>query len=148
MRAKTSEELNALETPPPNPFRVTVDVTMTNDEEQEASGTITYQTTYDYTPPPPPTYTFRLVNALHADMQPNTIYIRCGSAGDWTAVGVGNSADEECHTAETKMGEQGNVILWNYRCASDKPVFWIKYLGYYIGRGIYRSTLYSQCVAS
>ena len=44
--AKTSEELNALATPPPTPFTVTVDVTLTNDEGETVSGTIAFTTTY------------------------------------------------------------------------------------------------------
>ena len=116
VQAKTSTELNALASPPPNPFGITVDVTMTNDEGQTASGTIRYQTTYqrDSAPEPPPpavrTYSFRVVNALTQNTHPNTkIYIRCGTGGDWTAVPIGVSADKECRqpTAQTKVGETG-----------------------------------------
>ena len=49
VETKTSEELNALASPPPNPFQVTVDVAMTNDEGQTASGTITLETVYNRT---------------------------------------------------------------------------------------------------
>ena len=52
--AKSSTDLNALSSPPPNPFRVTGDVAMTNDEGQTASGTIWYQTTYDRDSAPEP----------------------------------------------------------------------------------------------
>ncbi|MYB76951.1 MAG: hypothetical protein F4X83_07635 [Chloroflexi bacterium] len=46
VEAKTNEELNALETPPPSPFTVDAVVTMTNSEGQTATGTFTFQTTY------------------------------------------------------------------------------------------------------
>ena len=42
----TSAELNALTSPPSNPFTFTADVTMTNDEGETASGTFTFSTTY------------------------------------------------------------------------------------------------------
>ena len=44
--AKTSEQLNALPTPPPTPFTVTVDMTLTNDEGETVSGTMAFTTTY------------------------------------------------------------------------------------------------------
>ena len=47
VQAKTSEQLNALSSPPPSPFTVDVTVTMTNDEGQTASGTITFSTAYE-----------------------------------------------------------------------------------------------------
>lgn len=46
-QAKTSAELNALDTPPPDPFYVYATVTMTNDEGQTATGTITFETDYE-----------------------------------------------------------------------------------------------------
>ncbi|MDE0408213.1 MAG: hypothetical protein OXN81_10165 [Alphaproteobacteria bacterium] len=58
VQPKTAAELNALETPPPSPFTVSVTVTMTNDEEQTASGTIRFRTTYARTvPATPPVFT-------------------------------------------------------------------------------------------
>ena len=62
LQARTEEELNALASPPPSPFEVTVDVTMENAEGQTASGALTFQTTYERTsstpwePPPEPTF--------------------------------------------------------------------------------------------
>jgi len=44
--AKTSEELNAMDPPPPNPFTVQVTVTMRNNAGEEATGTIDYVTRY------------------------------------------------------------------------------------------------------
>ena len=64
VQAKTAAELNALASPPPSTFEVTVEVTMTNNQGQTASGTLTYQTTYKRVEPattpappagPPPT---------------------------------------------------------------------------------------------
>ena len=46
---KSHAELNALASPPPSPFQVTVDVTMTNDEDQTASGTVILETLYNRT---------------------------------------------------------------------------------------------------
>ena len=46
LQPKTSEELNALASPPPNPFTVTVEVTMTNDEGETATGTLKFKTDY------------------------------------------------------------------------------------------------------
>ena len=51
LKVKSAAELNALASPPPSPFTVTVDVTMTNDEGQTASGTVTFETTYIRTVP-------------------------------------------------------------------------------------------------
>lgn len=45
-QVKTAAQLNALDSPPDNPFTSTVDVTMTNDEGHTASGTISLQTSY------------------------------------------------------------------------------------------------------
>ena len=50
VQAKTANQLNALDSPPPSPFTVTAEVTMTNDEGQTASGTLTFQTVYDRAP--------------------------------------------------------------------------------------------------
>ena len=47
VRPKTSEELNALPSPPRCPFTVDASVTMLNDEGQTATGTITFETTYE-----------------------------------------------------------------------------------------------------
>ena len=44
--AKTSEELSAMDSPPPNPFTVQVELTMTNDAGQTATGTVDYVTRY------------------------------------------------------------------------------------------------------
>ena len=44
--AKTSEELNAMDSPPPNPFTVQVTLTMTNNAGQTATGTADYVTSY------------------------------------------------------------------------------------------------------
>ena len=44
--AKTSEELNAMDSPPPNPFTVQVTLTMTNNASQTATGTVDYVTSY------------------------------------------------------------------------------------------------------
>ena len=52
VEVKTAAELNAMESPPPSPFTVTVAVSMTNDEGQTASGTLTFKTTYDRVEPP------------------------------------------------------------------------------------------------
>ena len=49
VRAKTSDELNAMSPPPPNPFTVQVTVTMTNDEGETATGTVDYVTDYETT---------------------------------------------------------------------------------------------------
>ena len=60
VQAKTAAELNALASPPPSTFEVTVEVTMTNNQGQTASGTLTYQTTYKRVEPattPSPTTT-------------------------------------------------------------------------------------------
>ena len=46
LQPKTSEELNALASPPPDPFTVTVEVTMTNDEGETATGTLKFKTDY------------------------------------------------------------------------------------------------------
>ena len=46
VQVKTAEELNALASPPPSSFTVTVDVTMTNDEGQTGTGTVTFRTGY------------------------------------------------------------------------------------------------------
>ena len=46
VEVKTADELNALSSPPPNPFEVEVDVTATNDEELEKTGTVTFETRY------------------------------------------------------------------------------------------------------
>ena len=43
---KSTAELNALSSPPPEPFRVTVGMTMTNDEGHTATGTFAFRTTY------------------------------------------------------------------------------------------------------
>ena len=47
VQPKTSAELSALPTPPPNPFTVDVAVTMANDEGRTAEGTITFETVYE-----------------------------------------------------------------------------------------------------
>ena len=44
--AKTSEELSAMDSPPPNPFTVGVTLTMTNDAGETATGTVDYVTRY------------------------------------------------------------------------------------------------------
>ena len=46
LRVKTSEELEAMSSPPPNPFSVSVTLTMTNDAGQTATGTVDYVTQY------------------------------------------------------------------------------------------------------
>ena len=46
LRVKTSEELEAMSPPPPNPFTVAVTLTMTNDAGQTATGTVDYVTQY------------------------------------------------------------------------------------------------------
>ena len=46
VKVKTNAELNALASPPSNPFTVTAAVTMTNDESETASGTISLDTTW------------------------------------------------------------------------------------------------------
>ena len=46
VRAKTAADLNALTSPPPNPFAVSATATMTNDEGETASGTFTFETNY------------------------------------------------------------------------------------------------------
>ena len=51
-QAKSPAELNALESPPPDPFTVTADVTITNDEGGTATGTIPFKTEYSRTPDP------------------------------------------------------------------------------------------------
>ena len=43
---KSNAELNAMASPPDNPFTFTAEVTMTNDAGQTATGTITYRTHY------------------------------------------------------------------------------------------------------
>ncbi|MCY4589384.1 MAG: hypothetical protein OXE86_02220 [Alphaproteobacteria bacterium] len=55
IKTKTAAELNALASPPPNPFTVTVTATMTNDEGQTASGTFALETTYARTENTPST---------------------------------------------------------------------------------------------
>ena len=50
MQAKTTAQLNALASPPPDIFKVTATVTMTNDEGQTATGTITFKTGYARNP--------------------------------------------------------------------------------------------------
>ena len=50
VKAKTAADLNAMQSPPSNPFTVTVDVTMTNDGGQTATGTLTFETTYVRSP--------------------------------------------------------------------------------------------------
>ena len=44
--AKSSEELNAMDSPPPNPFTVQVTLTMTNNAGQTGTGTVDYITNY------------------------------------------------------------------------------------------------------
>ena len=44
--AKTSEELSAMDPPPPNPFTVQVELTMTNNAGQTGTGTVDYVTRY------------------------------------------------------------------------------------------------------
>ena len=44
--AKTSEELNAMDPAPPNPFTVEVTLTMTNNAGETATGTVVYTTSY------------------------------------------------------------------------------------------------------
>ena len=46
VKVKTADQLNAMASPPSNPFTVTVDVTMENDEGETASGTISLKTTW------------------------------------------------------------------------------------------------------
>ena len=46
VRVKTSEELEAMSSPPPNPFTVEVTLTMTNNQGQTATGTVEYVTNY------------------------------------------------------------------------------------------------------
>ncbi len=46
VKAKVAGKLNALASPPPNPFTVTATVTMANDEGQTATGTLTFETYY------------------------------------------------------------------------------------------------------
>ena len=46
IQVKTSDELNALDSPPDNPFTVAVTLTMTNNEGQTATGTVDYSTSY------------------------------------------------------------------------------------------------------
>ena len=55
VRAKTAAELNALASPPTNPFTVTAQATMTNDERQTATGTLTFKTSYNRSPTSGPT---------------------------------------------------------------------------------------------
>ena len=50
VQAKTTAELNALDSPPPSPFTVTADVTITNDEGITAKGPISFTTAYDRNP--------------------------------------------------------------------------------------------------
>ena len=50
IRVKTSEELNAMASPPPNPFTVAVTLTVTNNAGQIATGTVDYITHYEETP--------------------------------------------------------------------------------------------------
>ena len=52
VEVKTTAELNAMASPPPNPFTVTADVTMTNDEGETASATVTLETHYARNPTP------------------------------------------------------------------------------------------------
>ena len=52
--AKTAAQLNALPSPPSNPFTVTVTVTMTNDEGETATGDIYVKTSYARTAGPVP----------------------------------------------------------------------------------------------
>ena len=47
VRPRPSEELNALDPPPDNPFTVQVTLTMTNDEGETATGTVDYSTEYE-----------------------------------------------------------------------------------------------------
>ena len=49
VQVKTTEALNALASPPPDPFTVTADVTVTNDEGATATGTIPFKTGYHRT---------------------------------------------------------------------------------------------------
>ena len=46
VRVKTAAQLNALASPPPNPFTVTAVTTMTNDEGATASGTLSFKTAW------------------------------------------------------------------------------------------------------
>ena len=46
VRAMTAADLNALSSPPPNPFAVTATATMTNDEGETATGRFTFETYY------------------------------------------------------------------------------------------------------
>ena len=46
LKVKTAAELNAMDSPPSNPFTVTIDVTMTNDEGETATGTISVKTAW------------------------------------------------------------------------------------------------------
>ena len=62
-KVKTAAALNALDSPPPNPFTSTLDVTMTNDEGHTASGTISLQTRYARIEPPGPTLSKTTANA-------------------------------------------------------------------------------------
>ena len=54
VKPKTTDELNALPSPPPSPFTVDVTVTMVNDEGETASGTWRYRTTYARASTPAP----------------------------------------------------------------------------------------------
>ena len=60
VKVKTAAELNAMASPPSNPFSYTLDATMENDEGHTATGKLSFTDIYwpkavESTPPPPPT---------------------------------------------------------------------------------------------
>ena len=54
VEAKTSEELNALASPPADPFTVRAELTMTNDEDETATRTVDLETDYNVVSNPTP----------------------------------------------------------------------------------------------
>lgn len=87
-------------------------------------------------------YRFRLMNYTNKGT-----YIRCGSSGAWTAVGIGGSTDVSCSqsTAQIRI-EGGATISLAHGCSSNRPVLQARYSGRYVGLN-YKSSLYTGCRA-